>query len=120
MERGNVQHSTQANPWLIDQMSGNFPAPRASNKLIVGLFAVVALVAGAFMGLLPFGAVVLPNGHHVNMPEFIPAIDWGVVTIRSAPPTAFMSGVTSPVSSTTLCGTDNAKRLASCNHTTSR
>ncbi len=53
----------------------------AKKSVIVGLFAVLSLLLGAFMGLLPFGAVTLPNGHHVNLPEFIPAIDWGVITI---------------------------------------
>ncbi len=53
----------------------------AKKSVIVGLFAVLCLLLGAFMGLLPFGAVTLPNGHHVNIPEFIPAIDWGVITI---------------------------------------
>jgi Na+/H+ antiporter NhaD/arsenite permease-like protein len=53
----------------------------AKKSLIVGLFAVVCLLLGAFMGLLPFGSVTLPNGHQVNLPEFIPAIDWGVITI---------------------------------------
>jgi len=53
----------------------------AKKSVIVGLFAVVCLLLGAFGGLLPFGAVTLPNGHHVHLPEFIPAIDWGVITI---------------------------------------
>jgi Na+/H+ antiporter NhaD/arsenite permease-like protein len=53
----------------------------AKKSVIVGLFAIVGLVLGAFMGLLPFGAVTLPDGHQVKVPEFIPAIDWGVITI---------------------------------------
>ena len=53
----------------------------AKKSVIVGLFAVLSLVLAAFMGLLPFGAITLANGHQVTLPEFIPAIDWGVITI---------------------------------------
>ena len=53
----------------------------AKKSVIVGLFAVLCLILGAFMGLLPFGEVTLPNGHQVKLPEFIPSIDWGVITI---------------------------------------
>jgi Na+/H+ antiporter NhaD/arsenite permease-like protein len=53
----------------------------AKKSVIVGLFAVLCLVLAAFMGLLPFGAVTLPDGHQVKLPEFIPSIDWGVITI---------------------------------------
>ena len=34
----------------------------AKKSVIVGLFAVLCLILGAFMGLLPFGEVTLPNG----------------------------------------------------------
>ena len=50
----------------------------ANKSVIVGLFAVLCLVLAAFMGLLPFGAVTLADGHQVKLPEFIPSIDWGV------------------------------------------
>jgi Na+/H+ antiporter NhaD/arsenite permease-like protein len=53
----------------------------AKKSVIVGLFAVLSLLLAAFMGLLPFGAVTLADGHRVKLPEFIPAIDWGVITI---------------------------------------
>ena len=53
----------------------------AKKSVIVGAFAILSMVLAAFLGLLPFGPVTLPNGHHVNLPEFIPAIDWGVITI---------------------------------------
>jgi len=53
----------------------------AKKSVIVGLFAVLCLILGAFMELLPFGEVTLPNGHQVKLPEFIPSIDWGVITI---------------------------------------
>ena len=53
----------------------------AKKSVIVGLFAVLCLVLAAFMDLLPFGAVTLADGHQVKLPEFIPAIDWGVITI---------------------------------------
>ena len=51
----------------------------AKKSVIVGLFAVVGLLLAAAMGILPFGDVTLPNGHHITMPVFIPAIDWGVI-----------------------------------------
>ncbi len=53
----------------------------AKKSVIVGLFAVLSLVLAAFMDLLPFGAVTLADGHRVKLPEFIPSIDWGVITI---------------------------------------
>ncbi|MCJ8331019.1 MAG: hypothetical protein HRT89_23400 [Lentisphaeria bacterium] len=53
----------------------------AKKSLIVGVYAVVALLMGAAFGILPFGAVTMPNGHHIEMPVFIPSIDWGVICI---------------------------------------
>ncbi len=53
----------------------------AKKSVIVGVFAVASLLLAAFLDLLPFGEVTLPNGHHIKLPEFIPAIDWGVITI---------------------------------------
>ena len=53
----------------------------AKKSVIVGVTAVIALLLGAFTGILPFGSVDLPNGHKMNLPVFIPGIEWGVVTI---------------------------------------
>ena len=53
----------------------------AKKSVIVGVTAVIALLLGAFTGILPFGPVDLPNGHQMNLPVFIPGIEWGVVTI---------------------------------------
>ena len=53
----------------------------AKKSMITGLFAVVALLMAAAWGILPFGQLDLPNGHHVEMPVYIPAVDWGVITI---------------------------------------
>lgn len=53
----------------------------AKKSLIVGLFAGGSVLLAAFMGLFNFGEVTLPGGHHVNMPVYIPAIDWGVIVI---------------------------------------
>ncbi|MBX2799494.1 MAG: hypothetical protein KTR31_17595 [Myxococcales bacterium] len=53
----------------------------AKKSVITGVFAVVALLAGGAAGLLPFGEITLPNGHHVNMPVYVPAVDWGVIAI---------------------------------------
>ena len=53
----------------------------AKKSVITGVFAVIALLLGGAFGLLPFGDVTLPNGHHVHMPVFIPAVDWSVIAI---------------------------------------
>lgn len=53
----------------------------AKKSVIVGVTAVIALLLGAFTGILPFGPVDLPNAHQMNLPVFIPGIEWGVVTI---------------------------------------
>ena len=53
----------------------------AKKSVIVGVTAVIALLLGAFTGVLPFGPVHLPNGHEMNLPVFIPGIEWGVITI---------------------------------------
>lgn len=53
----------------------------AKKSAITGVFAVVALFGGAALDLLPFGELTLPNGHHVTMPVYIPAVDWGVIAI---------------------------------------
>jgi len=53
----------------------------AQKSVIVGVTAVIALLLGAFTGILPFGAVHLPNGHEIRLPVFIPGIEWGVITI---------------------------------------
>lgn len=53
----------------------------AKKSVIVGVLAIVSLVFAGFLELLPFGEITLPNGHHLKLPVFIPAIDWGVITI---------------------------------------
>ncbi len=59
----------------------------ARKSIIVGTFAGLCLVLETILGyvtgerLLPFGAITLPNGHEINLPVYIPAIDWGVITI---------------------------------------
>jgi Na+/H+ antiporter NhaD/arsenite permease-like protein len=52
----------------------------AKKSLIVGLYAIVALLLGAVLLPLPFGPYSI-GGHEVTMPVYIPAIDWGVITI---------------------------------------
>ena len=49
----------------------------AKKSVIVGVTAVIALLLGAFTGILPFGPVDLPNGHQMNLPVFIPASSGG-------------------------------------------
>ena len=53
----------------------------AKKSLIVGSFATIALLAGGFMHILPFGHVTLPGGHPIEMPVYIPGVDWGVIAI---------------------------------------
>ena len=53
----------------------------AKKSLIAGIFAVICLLLGGILHLLPFGGVTLPNGHLIEMPVFIPAVDWGVIAI---------------------------------------
>ncbi len=53
----------------------------AKKSVIAGFFAVLSLVLGAFLLDLPFGKITLPNGHHLELPVFIPAIEWNVITI---------------------------------------
>jgi Na+/H+ antiporter NhaD/arsenite permease-like protein len=53
----------------------------ARKSLIVGLFAAALLLLDGALGLLPFGPITLPNGHTLNMPVYIEAIDWGVIAI---------------------------------------
>ena len=53
----------------------------AKKSLIVGIFAAIALLAGGFMHILPFGHVIIPGGHQIEMPVYIPGVDWGVIAI---------------------------------------
>ena len=54
----------------------------AKKSVIVGVFAVLCLLLGGLLGLLPFGDMVLTVGEQeIALPVYIPAIDWGVVTI---------------------------------------
>ncbi len=52
----------------------------AKKSLIVGLFAVVGLVLGDILLELPLGPYDI-GGHAVDLPVYIPAIDWGVIAI---------------------------------------
>jgi len=53
----------------------------AKKSLIVGAFAVICLFAGSILGLIPFGDVILPDGHKIHMPVYIEAVDWEVIAI---------------------------------------
>lgn len=53
----------------------------AKKSLIVGLFAAVSLLLASILGLIPFGEIVLPDGHALAMPVYIPAVDWSVIAI---------------------------------------
>ncbi len=53
----------------------------AKKSVIVGVFAIVSLLLASILGLVPFGDVILAGGHHIEMPVYIPAIDWKVISI---------------------------------------
>ncbi len=53
----------------------------AKKSLITGVFAVITLLAGAVFGILPLGAVENVFGEHIDLPVYIPAVDWGVIAI---------------------------------------
>ncbi|GAB4144485.1 MAG: ArsB/NhaD family transporter [Planctomycetaceae bacterium] len=53
----------------------------AKKSIIVGTFAGLCLILGTLLNLLSFGNVRLPNGHDMDLPVYIPSIDWGVITI---------------------------------------
>jgi len=52
----------------------------AKKSLIVGIFAVVCLFLGAALLPLPFGPYDI-GGQQIDLPVYIPAIDWGVIAI---------------------------------------
>ena len=52
----------------------------AKKSVIVGLFAVVTLLRGAAFDLLPFGSISV-GGHEIELPVYVPAIDWNVIAI---------------------------------------
>ncbi len=52
----------------------------AKKSLIVGLFAAVCLFLGAVLLPLPFGPYDI-GGYEIDLPVYIPAIDWGVIAI---------------------------------------
>ena len=53
----------------------------AKKSIIVGTFAGLCLILATLMNLLTFGPVELPDHHQINLPVYIPSIDWGVITI---------------------------------------
>ena len=53
----------------------------AKKSLIAGLFAMASLFLGALTGILPFGPLTTVFGHQVEMPVYIPAVDWSVIAI---------------------------------------
>ncbi len=52
----------------------------AKKSIIAGGFAMLCLLLGAFMLPLPFGPYEIGQ-HTLNIPVYIPVIDWGVLTI---------------------------------------
>ncbi len=52
----------------------------AKKSVIAGVFAILSLFLGAVFHLLP-NSEVLVGEHLINMPVYIPAIDWNVIAI---------------------------------------
>jgi len=52
----------------------------AKKSVIAGIFAVLCLILGDLFDLLPLGKVIV-GGHGVDMPVYIPPIDWNVIAI---------------------------------------
>ena len=52
----------------------------AKKSVIVGVFAVISLLLGEAFHLLPAGEAVI-GGQKINLPVFIPGIDWNVIAI---------------------------------------
>ena len=52
----------------------------AKKSVIAGLFAIISLLLGAHYLELPFGPYDI-GGHQIDIPVYIPAIDWGVIAI---------------------------------------
>ena len=52
----------------------------AKKSLIVGIFAVICLFLGAVLLPLPFGPYEI-GGQQIDLPIYIPAINWGVIAI---------------------------------------
>lgn len=53
----------------------------AKKSVIVGVFAVISMLLADALHLIPLGDVMLPNGHAISMPVYIPAVDWSVIAI---------------------------------------
>ncbi|HIK96444.1 MAG TPA: hypothetical protein EYG03_31260 [Planctomycetes bacterium] len=53
----------------------------AKKSIIVGAFAGLCLILATILKLLVFGPVELPDHHHIDLPVYIPSIDWGVISI---------------------------------------
>ncbi len=52
----------------------------AKKSLIAAVFAVISLLVATALHLLPFGPVEV-DGHDIEMPVYVPAVDWGVIAI---------------------------------------
>ena len=52
----------------------------AKKSLIVACFAIPGILLAGFLDLLPYGPYQI-GGEALNIPVFIPPIDWGVITI---------------------------------------
>ncbi len=88
----NLEHTALAVPLSITLMFTTLLAAmiitlaleeklHAKKSLIVGVYAIISLLLASILGLIPFGDIILPDGHHLHIPIYIPAIDWEVIAI---------------------------------------
>ncbi|MFH0945788.1 MAG: SLC13 family permease [Planctomycetota bacterium] len=52
----------------------------ARKSIITGAFAAISLLLGTAFDLLPFGPVTV-GGHALDLPVYVPGIDWNVIAI---------------------------------------
>lgn len=53
----------------------------AKKSIIVGIYALIALLMGAGFGILPEPHAELSTGQSVHMPVYIPGVEWEVIAI---------------------------------------
>ena len=53
----------------------------AKKSIIVGVFAIISLLLASWLGIIPFGDIILPGGSRLHMPVYIEAVDWEVIAI---------------------------------------
>jgi len=78
-------------PWMTGVFAGLLAAMiaclaledklHAKKSVIVGAFAALALLGGAFCGFLPLGMAPVLAGHELHLPYYVTGVDWEVIAI---------------------------------------